>query len=177
MHSSLRAATTTMKEGGGGGGERRNILAKTIDRCRSSLGHRTTRRPASAAGGGGYGGAAVPAGFFAVVVGPEKERFAVRARCANHPLFRALLDQAETEYGFAGCEGPLELPCDVDAFMDVMWEMEQADPAASPRCGARFGGPAAAGSGRGYGGHGHHHQHQGYQMMSTPARLLVAGRS
>ncbi|KAF0934636.1 hypothetical protein E2562_026130 [Oryza meyeriana var. granulata] len=147
-----------MKEGTGG--ERRNILAKTINRCRS-LGHRTRRTPPAPA-------SSVPAGFFAVLVGPEKERFAVRARCANHPLFRALLDQAETEYGFAGCEGPLELPCDVDAFMDVMWEMEQADPTASPRCGARF---AAGGSGRGY------HQHQGYQMMSTPARFLVAGRS
>uniref|UniRef100_A0A0D9VGB6 Uncharacterized protein n=1 Tax=Leersia perrieri TaxID=77586 RepID=A0A0D9VGB6_9ORYZ len=143
-------------------GERRNILAKTISRCRS-LGHRSTRPttgggPPTASGG-------VPAGFFAVLVGPEKERFAVRARCANHPLFRALLDQAETEYGFAGCDGPLELPCDVDAFMDVMWEMEQADPTASPRCAARF---AVGGSGSG---------HHGYQMMSTPARLLVAGRS
>ncbi|KAL5208423.1 hypothetical protein ABZP36_032858 [Zizania latifolia] len=155
-----------MKEGG----ERRNILAKTIDRCRS-LGGRT-RRPASgyAGGFGGEGGrlGAVPAGFFTVLVGPEKERFAVRARCANHPLFRALLDQAETEYGFAGCDGPLELPCDVDAFMDAMWEMEQASPTASPRCGARF---AATGSSRGY-------HHQGYQMMSPgPARFLVAGRS
>ncbi|XP_006647269.1 auxin-responsive protein SAUR19-like [Oryza brachyantha] len=140
-----------MKEGG----ERRNILAKTIDRCRS-LGHRTSRRPPAPPPSTASSG--VPAGFFAVLVGPEKERFAVRARCANHPLFRALLDQAETEYGFAGCDGPLELPCDVDAFMDVMWQMEQADPTASPRC-------------RGY------HQHQGYQMMSTPARFLVAGRS
>ncbi|KAG8058937.1 hypothetical protein GUJ93_ZPchr0002g24674 [Zizania palustris] len=161
-----------MKEGG----ERRNILVKTIDRCRS-LGGRT-RRPASsgAYAGSGFGGeggrlGAVPAGFFTVLVGPEKERFAVRARCANHPLFRALLDQAETEYGFAGCDGPLELPCDVDTFMDAMWEMEQANPTASPRCGARFA--AAAGSSRGY-----HHHHQGYQMMSPgPARFLVAGRS
>lgn len=162
-----------MKEGG----ERKNILAKTIDKCRS-LGHRRRLAPPS---GGGAGcppspraGAdrtdraswGVPAGCFAVLVGPEKERFAVRARCANHPLFRALLDEAETEYGFACCDGPLELPCAVDDFMEVMWEMEDGDPTALPRCG-RFAGR----------GHPHHqHQHQGYQMMS-PARFLVAGRS
>ncbi|KAL6634274.1 hypothetical protein ACP70R_026945 [Stipagrostis hirtigluma subsp. patula] len=140
-----------MKEGG----ERKNILAKTLRRCRTSLGHHR-RRPAAAAWG-------VPAGCFAVLVGPEKERFAVRARCANHPLFRALLDEAETEYGFAGCGGPLELPCAVDDFMEVMWEMEQADPAASPGC-ARLAAVRA------------HHQ-GGYQMMSPARSFLVAGRS
>lgn len=114
----------------------------------------------------------VPAGCFAVLVGPEKERFAVRARCANHPLFRALLDEAETEYGFAGCDGPLELPCAVDDFMEVMWEMEQQGGhggSASPSC-ARFAGAR----------HHHHHQHhqqQGYHMMSPGSSFLVAGRS
>ena len=137
------------------GGEKKNILAKTLQRCRTSLAHRRRQPPAAPD--------RAAAGYFTLLVGPEKERFGVRARCANHPLFRALLDEAETEYGFAGCDGPLELPCAVDDFMEVMWEMEQADPAASPGCG-RF---AAAGS------RGHH---QGYQMMS-PARFLVAGRS
>ncbi|PUZ75815.1 hypothetical protein GQ55_1G237600 [Panicum hallii var. hallii] len=151
-----------MKEGG----EKKNILAKTLQRCRTSLAHR--RRPPAAAdrAAAASWGAVPAAGYFTVLVGPEKERFGVRARCANHPLFRALLDEAETEYGFAGCDGPLELPCAVDDFMEVMWEMEQGDPAASPGCG-RF----AAGSSR-----GHHLQQQGYQMMS-PARFLVAGRS
>ncbi|KAF8686739.1 hypothetical protein HU200_043577 [Digitaria exilis] len=148
-----------MKEGG----EKKNILAKTLQRCRSSL---APERSASCGG-------APAAGYFTVLVGPEKERFGVRARCANHPLFRALLDEAETEYGFAGCDGPLELPCAVHDFMEVMWEMEQSDPTASPGCG-RF----AAGSGLARGHHQHHHlqQQQGYQMMS-PARFLVAGRS
>lgn len=144
-----------MKEGG----EKKNILAKTLQRCRTSLAHRR-RSPVAPDSG------APAAGYFTVLVGPEKERFGVRARCANHPLFRALLDEAETEYGFAGCDGPLELPCAVDDFMEVMWEMEQSDPTASPGCG-RF---APGGSGR-----GHHHHPQGYQMMS-PARFLVAGR-
>ncbi|GJM85090.1 hypothetical protein PR202_ga01511 [Eleusine coracana subsp. coracana] len=110
----------------------------------------------------------VPAGCFAVLVGPDKERFVVRARCANHPLFRALLDEAETEYGFAGCDGPLELPCAVDDFMEVMWEMEQGDPTASPGCG-RF---VAAG-----GRAGHLQMHQGHMMMSPARTFLVAGRS
>ncbi|RLN03347.1 auxin-responsive protein SAUR41-like [Panicum miliaceum] len=119
-----------MKEGG-----EKNILAQTLQRCRTSL----------------------AAGYFTVLVGPEKERFGVRARCANHPLFRALLDEAETEYGFAGCDGPLELPCAVDDFMEVMWEMEQADPTASPGCG-RFAGAGAGSRG------GHHQTTTGYQM-------------
>lgn len=162
---------TTMKEGGG---EKKNILAKTLQRCRSSLAPRR-RSPAAPDRGSAasWGGAAVPAaGYFTVLVGPEKERFGVRARCANHPLFRALLDEAETEYGFAGCDGPLELPCSVDDFMEVMWEMEQGDPSASPGCG-RF----AAGSSRGH----HHHVHQpagsSYHQMMSPARFLIAGRS
>ncbi|KAL6899864.1 hypothetical protein ACP4OV_006522 [Aristida adscensionis] len=140
------------------GGERKNILAKTLQRCRTSLAGHHRRRPAADRD--------VPAGCFAVLVGPEKERFAVRARCANHPLFRALLDEAETEYGFAGCDGPLQLPCAVDDFMEVMWEMEQADPAASPGCGSFAAGTRA-----------HHLQHQGYQLVMSPARFLVAGRS
>ncbi|CAN6251673.1 unnamed protein product [Urochloa humidicola] len=153
-----------MKEGG----EKKNILAKTLQRCRTSLAgaHRRRPPPPQAPDSGAH----VPAaGYFTVLVGPEKERFGVRARCANHPLFRALLDEAETEYGFAGCDGPLELPCAVDDFMEVMWEMEQANPTASPGCG-RF-----AGAGAGSRGH-QHHQSTGYQMVS-PARFLVAGRS
>jgi SAUR family protein len=139
-----------MKEGG----ERKSILAKTLQRCRYSLaGHHHHRRPADKQ--------PPPAGCFAVLVGPEKERFVVRARCASHPLFRALLEQAETEYGFAGCDGPLELPCSVDDFMEVMWEMEQGDPTASPgRCGRWV----------------HLQMHQGYQMMSPARTFLVAGR-
>jgi len=164
-----------MKEGG----EKKNILSKTLQRCRTSLAQRRRPPPPAApkraASSPSLGVPPPPpppvpaAGYFTVLVGPEKERFGVRARCANHPLFRALLDAAEAEYGFAGCDGPLELPCAVDDFMEVMWEMELGDPSASPGCG-RF----AAGSTRGY-----HHVHQlaGYHLVvSPPARFLVAGR-
>ena len=132
-------------------GRKPGLITKTLDRCRSA---RRSKQPPA------------PEGCFTVCVGAGRQRFVVRTECVNHPLFRALLDEAETEYGFAGCDGPLELPCAVDDFMEVMWEMEQGDPAASPGCG-RF----AAGTSR-----GHHLQQQGYQMMS-PAWFLVAGRS
>ncbi|CAN6244445.1 unnamed protein product [Urochloa humidicola] len=155
-----------MKEGG----EKKNILTKTLQRCRTSLAAAHRRRPPPPHQAPDSGVHVPAAGYFTVLVGPEKERFGVRARCANHPLFRALLDEAETEYGFAGCDGPLELPCAVDDFMEVMWEMEQADPTASPGCG-RFAGGGGAGT-RG----GHHQTTTGYQMVS-PARFFVAGRS
>ncbi|KAI4971806.1 hypothetical protein ZWY2020_002720 [Hordeum vulgare] len=63
--------------------------------------------------------------------------------------------RSRAEYGFADCVGPLELPCAVDDFMEVMWEMEQAGGVASPRC-SRFAGW----------GHHHHQQHHGYHMLS-----------
>ena len=86
--------------------------ALALQRCKSGL----------SAGGGS--GRASPPRCFSVYVGPERERFVVRAECANHPLFRRLLDDAEREYGYAA-QGPLALPgCDVDAFLDVLWQME-----------------------------------------------------
>ena len=40
-----------------------------------------------------------PEGCFSVYVGSEKQRFVVKTDCANHPLFRKLLEEAELEYG------------------------------------------------------------------------------
>uniref|UniRef100_A0A6V7QZ41 Uncharacterized protein n=1 Tax=Ananas comosus var. bracteatus TaxID=296719 RepID=A0A6V7QZ41_ANACO len=40
------------------------------------------------------------------------------------PALPRLLEEAETEYGYA-VEGPLELPCDIEAFHAVLWEIEQ----------------------------------------------------
>ncbi|OEL24701.1 hypothetical protein BAE44_0014277 [Dichanthelium oligosanthes] len=97
--------------------EKKGLLAKTVERCRSLCRRPPPVRPAA------------PAGCFPVLVGPERERFVVRADRANHPLFRALLDEAEAEYGFprpAAAE-PLVLPCGADEFRRVMSEVEQAD--------------------------------------------------
>ncbi|KAE9453610.1 hypothetical protein C3L33_14474, partial [Rhododendron williamsianum] len=56
-----------------------------------------------------------PEGCFSVYVGPERQRFVIKTKFANHPLFKMVLEDAETEYGF-NCEGPLLLPCEVDLF-------------------------------------------------------------
>ncbi|KAK6922443.1 Small auxin-up RNA [Dillenia turbinata] len=69
----------------------------------------------------------VPNGCFTVYVGPQKQRFVIKAECANHPLFRMLLEEAELEYGFRG-EGPLALPCNVDFFYKVLVEMDCPEP-------------------------------------------------
>ncbi|KAI5002775.1 hypothetical protein ZWY2020_027425 [Hordeum vulgare] len=92
-------------------GARKSLVSRTLERCRSGL------------NSGGRSSAAVAPGCFSVYVGPERERFVVRADRANHPLFRRLLDDAEQEYGYAA-QGPLALPCSVDAFLDVLWHMD-----------------------------------------------------
>ncbi|KAM3334981.1 hypothetical protein ACQJBY_029411 [Aegilops geniculata] len=92
-------------------GARKSLVSRTLERCRSGL------------NSGGKSSAAVAPGCFSVYVGPERERFVVRADRADHPLFRRLLDDAEQEYGYAA-QGPLTLPCAVDAFRDVLWHMD-----------------------------------------------------
>ncbi|KAB9697089.1 hypothetical protein FH972_027061 [Carpinus fangiana] len=67
-----------------------------------------------------------PEGCFSVYVGPQKQRFVVKAKFANHPLFAMLLEDAESEYGNSS-EGPLLLPCDVDLFNRVLAEMDGSD--------------------------------------------------
>lgn len=63
-----------------------------------------------------------PTGCFSVYVGPEKQRFVIKTKYANHPLFKMLLEDAEMEYGFRN-EGPLLLPCEVDLFCKVLAEI------------------------------------------------------
>lgn len=137
---------------------RKGLISRTLQRCKSGL------------SAGGSGARASPAGCFSVYVGPERDRFVVRAECANHPLFRRLLDDAEREYGYAA-QGPLALPgCDVDAFLDVLWQMEHdadADDhasaaAASPICGLQSGGSKGRAA--------------GYRMLSPRSSPPVAGR-
>jgi SAUR family protein len=151
--------TSTSKVG------RKSLISRTLQRCKSGL---------SNGGGGGSGGRASPAGCFSVYVGAERERFVVRAECANHPLFRRLLDDAEREYGYAA-QGPLALPgCDVDTFLDVLWQMEHDDDAAdggvqqfaaaasSPICGFNSGSKKGRAA--------------GYRMLSPRSSSPVVGR-
>ncbi|KAG6708927.1 hypothetical protein I3842_06G106300 [Carya illinoinensis] len=64
-----------------------------------------------------------PEGCFSVYVGPQKMKFVIRTEYANHPLFKMLLEEAESEYGYDN-QGPLVLPCNVDIFLKVLLEME-----------------------------------------------------
>ncbi|KAF7055640.1 hypothetical protein CFC21_063145 [Triticum aestivum] len=125
-------------------GVRRSLVLRTLERCKSATGR-----------SGGAASSSV-AGCFSVYVGPERERFVVRTDCANHPLFRRLLDDAEREYGYAS-QGPLALPCDVGTFLDILWQMDH--------------------------GHHHHHHHDGSaggdeipKAASPICGLLLASR-
>ncbi|XP_059655087.1 auxin-responsive protein SAUR71-like [Cornus florida] len=73
----------------------------------------------------GKNGRVAPEGCFSVYVGPQKQRFVIKTECANHPLFKMLLEEAELEYGF-NSKGPLELPCNVDHFYEVLMEMDHS---------------------------------------------------
>ncbi|XP_076926249.1 auxin-induced protein X10A-like [Bidens hawaiensis] len=64
-----------------------------------------------------------PKGCFSVYVGPQRQRFVIKAEHANHPFFKVFLIEAECEYGYEH-EGPLELPCDVDDFVKVLLQMD-----------------------------------------------------
>lgn len=124
----------------------KGLILKTLERCRSLGSHRK----------GDQKRQRTPEGCFSVYVGPARERFVVRTECANHPLFKMLLDEAEMEFGYSAA-GPLELPCNVDLFQKVLWEVEQdAAEMYSSRCNFSKA-------------------HAGYLLLS-PARAMITGR-
>ncbi|WOK94471.1 auxin-responsive protein SAUR71-like [Canna indica] len=124
----------------------KGLILKTLERCRSLGSHRKRQM--------------APEGCFSVYVGAARERFMVRTECLNHPLFRMLLDEAEMEFGFPAA-GPLELPCDVELFQNVLLQVEQdaAELQSTPRCNFSKSTHAAA----------------GYLLMS-PARPMIMTR-
>ncbi|GFP88997.1 indole-3-acetic acid-induced protein arg7 [Phtheirospermum japonicum] len=73
----------------------------------------------------------VPPGHVAICVGSSYRRFIVRATYLNHPVFRRLLSQAEEEYGFANCAGPLAIPCDESLFEEILRFVARGDPVCS----------------------------------------------
>lgn len=94
-------------------------------------------------------------GCFSVYVGPEKQRFMVKTEYANHPLFKMLLEEAESEFGYDN-QGPLMLPCNVDIFYRVLMEMDDAGSSADKI----------------YPGCGFVKRHASYQLLS-PSRMLA----
>lgn len=71
----------------------------------------------------------VKKGWLAVQVGtPEEdggcERFVIPISYLCHPLFQRLLDKAHEVYGYH-TTGPLKLPCSVDDFHHLRWQIQK----------------------------------------------------
>ncbi|XP_047947410.1 auxin-responsive protein SAUR50-like [Salvia hispanica] len=60
-----------------------------------------------------------PSGSLAVYIGPERCRFVIPTRFLNFPVFVALLDQAEEEFGFQTAGG-LVLLCEPAFFSQIL---------------------------------------------------------
>ena len=103
---------------------KKGVMSKTWERCKSiSMGEKKRMRWFVEEKGKGR---VAPQGCFSVYVGPQKQRFVIKTEHANHPLFKMLLEEAESEYGY-NSQGPLALPCDVDMFYKVLMQMDQDD--------------------------------------------------
>ncbi|XP_043703804.1 auxin-responsive protein SAUR71-like [Telopea speciosissima] len=97
----------------------------------------STRSSSSKRSGNTRSQQVAPEGCFAVYVGPQRQRFVMKMKYANHPLFKMLLEEAEEKYGY-NSQGPLALPnCDVDQFYEVLSEMNCGD-AGEVRQGCSF---------------------------------------
>lgn len=68
----------------------------------------------------------VPAGYLAVYVGKELKRFIIPTAYLNYPVFKALLEKAEEEFGF-NHKGALTLPCDTVVFEHLTWMLAKND--------------------------------------------------
>ncbi|KAM0947046.1 putative small auxin-up RNA [Dioscorea sansibarensis] len=113
------------------GNERRRRLFLRIFKTKSLMPRSDTKKKKKV----------VPEGCLSVHVGAREDRFVIRTEYVNHPIFKALLDDAESEYGYIA-EGPLRLPCDVEVFQHVLREMEQ-DMVPSPSLSCTFSGSYA----------------------------------
>ncbi|XP_042509992.1 auxin-responsive protein SAUR50 [Macadamia integrifolia] len=69
----------------------------------------------------------VPRGHLVVYVGESYKRFVIKVTLLKHPLFRALLDQAQDEYGFTP-DSKLCIPCDENIFLEVIRSIANTRP-------------------------------------------------
>jgi len=106
---------------------KQNMIFKAWDRCRISRPHLKLKSFSENDDvDDDEKGEIAPHGCFPVHVGAERERFVVKTKYVNHPLFQKLLEEAEQEYGF-DCDGPIWLPCNVDLFYKVLAEMDDEE--------------------------------------------------
>ncbi|XP_047313013.1 auxin-responsive protein SAUR71-like [Impatiens glandulifera] len=109
---------------------KKNVFLKTWEKCRSMSStsradkyqqpNEALTKSKSCAQSGSQ---VAPGGCFSVYVGPEKKRFVIKAKYANHPLFMMLLEDSEMEYGYSS-QGPILLPCEVDLLYKVLAEID-----------------------------------------------------
>ncbi|KAM7264716.1 hypothetical protein ACFE04_002399 [Oxalis oulophora] len=62
----------------------------------------------------------VPKGHLVVYVGEDYKRYVIKIKLLKHPLFKALLDQAQDEYDFFTADSKLCIPCDESVFLEVV---------------------------------------------------------
>lgn len=157
---------------------KRNFITKTWKRCKTipGGGERSFSKSQSWHGGDERRRGkrqVAPEGCFAVYVGAERQKFAIKTEYANHPLFEMLLEDAELEYGY-NSEGPILLACDVDLFYKVLaeMEMEMGGQEVVGRGGCGFGSRSPFSRGQWRLGKSDMGKGCGSYGMLTPSRLI-----
>lgn len=115
---------------------KKGIIPKTWERCKS-LGRKNSlennQHALTKKGARKLRFRVTTQGCFSVYVGSDRQRFVIRTEYVNHPLFKMLLEEAESEFGY-NSKGPLVLPCDVDFFLNLLMELA-SDEAHRRGCG------------------------------------------
>ncbi|KAL3644245.1 hypothetical protein CASFOL_012177 [Castilleja foliolosa] len=89
---------------------------KSLTRRRTALCYSSSSSDSDRAAGSNR---ITPSGCLAVYVGPGLTRFVIPTRFLNLPVFVALLQQAEEEFGFQTAGG-LALPCEPGFFSEIL---------------------------------------------------------